>query len=95
MKKFFVFLFVITITFSNKVCAFNISASSAVLINEETKAVIYEKNAYKKMPMASTTKIMTAICAIENMNTNIPIKVDDKAIGIEGSSIYLEKLSHL
>ena len=91
MKKFFVFLFAFTIIFSQEVYALNISASSAVLINEETKTVIYEKNAYKKMPMASTTKIMTAICTIENMNTNIPIKVDDRAIGIEGSSIYLEK----
>ncbi len=71
--------------------ALSVSASSAVVIDGVSGHIIYEKNAYKKMPMASTTKIMTAICTIENINTNIPITVDDRAVGVEGSSIYLEK----
>ena len=89
MKNFFMFLFIFIMFTPQITQAVNISASSAILISDEN--IIYEKNAYKKMPMASTTKIMTAICAIENTNTNMPIRVDDKAVGIEGSSIYLEK----
>ena len=68
-----------------------VSGKSAVVIEAETGEIIYQKNAHAPLPMASTTKIMTAICAIENTNTNFPIRVSDTAVGIEGSSIYLQK----
>ena len=68
-----------------------LSAKSAVLIETSTKKVLYEKNAYAQMPMASTTKIMTAICALENLEPQKVIKVAPEAVGIEGSSIYLAK----
>lgn len=68
-----------------------ISAKSAILIETSTGKVLYEKNAYSRMPMASTTKIMTAICALENLDSEKVIKVADEAVGIEGSSIYLSK----
>ena len=74
-----------------KVLAIGTSAVSAVLIETSANRVIYQKNAHKKMPMASTTKIMTAICAIEAGNIDRFVKVDDRAVGIEGSSIYLQK----
>ncbi len=67
------------------------SAKSAVLIEKHTGEIIYEKNAHQRLPMASTTKIMTAICAIESGMLNKKIEIDDRAVGIEGSSIYLEK----
>lgn len=67
------------------------SAVSAIVIETSTNSVVYEKNAYSKMPMASTTKIMTAICAIESGNVDRVVRVNDKAVGIEGSSIYLAK----
>ena len=44
----------------------DISASSAVVINKDTKEIVFEKNAYEKRSMASTTKIMTSILAIES-----------------------------
>lgn len=66
-----------------------VSAASAILIDAQTGKVIYEKNADRKMPMASTTKIMTAICTLENINSNVPITVNSDAAGIEGSSVYL------
>ena len=43
----------------------SLSAKSAILINALTNEVIYEKNAYEKRGMASTTKIMTALLTIE------------------------------
>lgn len=89
-KKFIAISIFLVISFGTfRAYALNISAASAVLINSQTGNAVYEKNADKKMPMASTTKIMTAICAIENTNTNMPVKIDSRAAGIEGSSIYL------
>ena len=69
----------------------SVSAKAAVVIEAESGNIIYSKNHNQKLPMASTTKIMTAICAIESINTNIPITISDKAVGIEGSSVYLKK----
>lgn len=59
-------------------------------------AVLYEKNADCAMPMASTTKIMTALIIAEECDLNEVISVPQEAVGVEGSSIYLkygEKLS--
>lgn len=69
--------------------ALGISAHSAVVIDSLTGDVIYEKNAYERRRMASTTKIMTAICALENGNPDDMVKVHPNAVGVEGSSMYL------
>lgn len=92
MKKFTIFLLcAITAFFPyTKAHAIDVSAASAVLIDALSEKIIYEKNAYAKMPMASTTKIMTAICAIENADLDRKIIVNSAAIGTEGSSIYLK-----
>ena len=74
-----------------KICAIGTSAVSAIVIETSGNTIIYEKNAHKKLPMASTTKIMTALCAIEAGNIDRTITVDDRAVGIEGSSIYLAR----
>ena len=44
----------------------DISAECAVVINSVTNEIIFEKNAFKKHSMASTTKMMTSILAIES-----------------------------
>ena len=68
-----------------------LSAKSAILINAHTNEVIYEKNAYERRGMASTTKIMTALLAIEigNLQKTVVAKEDD--VRIEGTSIGLKK----
>lgn len=66
-----------------------LSAHSAVLMDADSGQVFYEKNANTRLPMASTTKIMTALCAVELGKLTDVIKVDARAVGIEGSSIYL------
>ena len=43
-----------------------VSAESAIVMNALTGEVVFSKNPYEKRGIASTTKIMTAICAIEN-----------------------------
>ncbi len=55
-----------------------------------TGRVFYSKNANKRLPMASTTKILTAIAAIENVkDLDKKHKTPKEAVGVEGSSIYL------
>lgn len=76
--------------------AADVSARSAILIEADTGEVIFEKNSHERLPMASTTKIMTALVALENGDCDKKISVSPKACGIEGSSIYLtagEKLT--
>lgn len=67
----------------------SVSASSAVLIEAESGRVLYEKDADKRRPMASTTKIMTALVALENADLDMSVKIPMEAVGIEGSSVYL------
>lgn len=70
---------------------FGTSARSAVLYLPECDTFIYSKNADTPMPMASTTKIMTALVAIESCDLSEIVEVDDSAIGVEGSSAYLKR----
>ncbi len=72
------------------VCALtDVSAQSAVLIEMSTGDTIYEKNAHSRLPMASTTKIMTAVTALEHGDITKIVSVNPSACGVEGSSIYL------
>ncbi|MGN0818322.1 MAG: D-alanyl-D-alanine carboxypeptidase family protein, partial [Candidatus Coproplasma sp.] len=55
-----------------------------------TDSLLHEKNSDARMPMASTTKIMTALIVIEDCELDEVITVPDQAVGTEGSSIYLK-----
>ncbi|MCL2774137.1 MAG: D-alanyl-D-alanine carboxypeptidase [Oscillospiraceae bacterium] len=67
-----------------------VDAQSAILIDATNVDVIFELNAHQRLPMASTTKIMTAIVAIES---GVPldkiVTIAKEMTGIEGTSIYL------
>lgn len=66
-------------------------ARGMVLLEGNTNQVLYEYHSNKSLPMASTTKIVTAIVAIENYpDLDKVVKVSDNAVGIEGTSIYLK-----
>lgn len=69
----------------------SLSAKSAILINALTNEVIYEKNAYEKRGMASTTKIMTALLTIEKGNLHKTCVAKDEDVRIEGTSIGLKE----
>lgn len=70
----------------------NSSASSAYVYEIDGGRVFYEKNATDKRALASTTKIATAITVIENCkDLDAVVKVDKRAVGIEGTSIYLRE----
>ena len=65
------------------------SAKAAVVIDSLTGEVLYEHNAYDRLPMASTTKIMSAVVALENSDLDESFTVDPEAIKVEGSSMGL------
>lgn len=93
MKKYFcliVFIF-FSVSFLPKADALNVSAQYACVIDGITGRVLFEKNAYEKHSMASTTKIMTALIALENGNKDDIVTVSKNAAGTEGSSIYLKQ----
>jgi D-alanyl-D-alanine carboxypeptidase (penicillin-binding protein 5/6) len=52
--------------------------------------LLLAKDGDKRLPMASTTKVVTAITVIENCDIKQTIAVSPKAVGVEGSSIYLQ-----
>ena len=74
------------------------ATESAIVIELHTGRVLYESNADQQKPMASTTKILTAITVIENVDDlDKIVTVPKSCVGIEGSSIYLiegEELSY-
>ncbi len=65
-----------------------ISASAAILLDAETGAVLYEKNADAQMSIASTTKILTALTALETAPLQKEVTVTEAHM-VEGSSMYL------
>ena len=88
LKKFITFILIICM-YSKPAYALETSAEGCVVISGDTRQIIYNDNAFEKMGMASTTKIMTAIVALENGNTSDIFTVSDNAQNQEGSSIYL------
>lgn len=96
MKKFIRLIlsaFVILSNFSMHVKAEakkpEVSAKACVLIEEKTGRIVYEKNSSQKLPMASTTKIMTTLLCLESGNLDDEFIVDSEAIKVEGSSMGL------
>lgn len=69
--------------------AADVSAASAILIEASTGTPLYEKDADRRLPMASTTKIMTALVVLERTRPDTEIRVPDAACGVEGSSVCL------
>ena len=69
----------------------NISAECAILVDASSGCVLYEKNAEQRHLIASTTKIMTAIVALEKAeDLDATVTIPDDWMGVEGSSMYLQ-----
>ncbi|MGX6442621.1 D-alanyl-D-alanine carboxypeptidase family protein [Neobacillus sp. K501] len=78
----------------------SVSARGAILMEQESGRILFEKDAHTKRRIASITKIMTALLAIESGKMDEMVKVSDQATRAEGSSVYLKpgeeiKLAHL
>ncbi len=68
-----------------------LSAQKAIVLDAATGRVIYEKDADSRSLIASTTKIMTALVVCEQCNVLDRMRIPKEAVGIEGSSMYLQE----
>ena len=95
-KKLFILLIIAALIFSlftlyiSSEEPFSISAKAAALYVPEHDRFIYLKNPDEKLGMASTTKIMTALIALESLDEDEVLIADEKTCGIDGSSLYLK-----
>lgn len=87
--KVSVILGVFLLCFSFNTYAAETSAKSAVLINADTFSVLYNHNMSERLPMASTTKIMTALILAEQNTPQKTITVTENMVRVEGSSMGL------
>jgi len=68
-----------------------ITADAAILMDLDTGAVFYARNADEELPMASTTKIMTALLVLDSLDLDEKVKVPATAIGVPGSNAGLRR----
>jgi len=95
MRKITMFLLVFILAFchfgitASAIDVLSVSAKSAVVICTDTREVLFEKSAKQKMPMASTTKIMTALILAEQPDLSKTVEVTKQMVTVEGSSMGL------
>ncbi len=90
MKKITALLIVFFIVLNISVKTSALSAKAAVVINGDTGEILFSKNADSRLPMASTTKIMTALLLCENADLNETIVTTREMVTVEGSSMGLQ-----
>lgn len=91
-KRIIAFLTVCFIALLNDIPAYasvNVSAQSAVLMCANNGEILYSRNADKQLSMASTTKIMTSLLALEAAMPETEITVTKEMVSIEGTSMGL------
>ena len=70
--------------------SYNTSAKAMCVMEASSQRVPAQKNSSAQLPMASTTKIMTAITAIESgVDLDKVFEISPKAVGVSGTSLYL------
>lgn len=91
IKKFisFVFIIIFTVLRASALNASDVSAECAVVLSEQTGEILFEKNPHKQHSMASTTKIMTSLLAVESGKLQNEISISEKMLKVEGTSMGL------
>ena len=89
MKKIIVIL--IVLLSMDNVRAISTSATSAILMDTDNNIIIYENNIHKVRSVASISKIMTAVLAVESGKLDDKIVVDDVISSAYGSAIYIKQ----
>lgn len=78
----------------------DLNAKSAILMDADSKRVLYEKDAYRQLPMASTTKIMTCLLALEKADMKDVVEFSQNAVSMpkvhlgarKGTKFYMEDM---
>ena len=87
----FIFLFNFNISFASEENPLKLNARSCVVIDRTSKQILFGKNEYNKVKMASTTKIMTATIILENCDLEKTVTVSKKAARTGGSRLGLKE----
>ena len=95
MQKLALFVIIFSLVFCSCIVSVSasenitVSAKSAIVMCMDTNEVLLEKSAMLKLPMASTTKIMTALILAEQPDLSKTVKVTKQMVTVEGSSMGL------
>ncbi len=89
MKKLIVLFFLLCIPFSVK--AIGTSATSAILMDQDSGRILYVNNIHEVRSVASISKVMTAILAVESGKLKNKVTIGDEISGAHGSGIYIKK----
>lgn len=79
--------YITTLETSSNLESINLSSKYCLVLERSTNTVLFEQNGYDKTAMASTTKIMTAIIALENSNLTDMVSISKKAAHTGGSTL--------
>lgn len=90
MKKLAKLIFVYVFSFTAYFGVTQAASASYAVIDADTGRLLFGSSPHVKMPIASLTKMWTALVAIENADINMEVTVSNEAALTEGSSIYLE-----
>ena len=89
MKRVILFVLMILVLFSMP--SYAKATNSMVLIEASTARILASENANDRLPMASLTKIMTALVVLNSVeDLDKTVLIDKRSVGIEGSSMYLK-----
>lgn len=94
MKKM-LFVFLLFFLFPFQVFAFETSASSAILMDRKSGRILYSKNMHQVRSVASISKIMTAILALESGKANEEVTIGEEVLKSYGSGIYIHVGEHM
>ena len=87
---FFIFNFNVRYIFASEENSLNLNARSCIVLDRTSKKILYGKNEYNKVKMASTTKIMTATIILENCDLDKTVTISKKAASTGGSRLGLK-----
>lgn len=95
MKKILFILFVTLFFLPLNVRAYETSATSAILMDTDSNRILYAKNIHNKRSIASISKIMTAVLAIESGKLNDVVTIGEEIEDAYGSGIYIKQQEHI
>lgn len=89
-KKIIIFMFLLCVMLPSNASSLSLSCRSCVLMDSDSGRVLYQKDKDNPRLIASITKIMTAILAIESGRLDEIVTVGEEVLTMYGSNIYIE-----
>ena len=89
MKKWLLVLIMLVLVIPNKAKAIETSARCAILMDTDSNRIMYAKNIHEVRSVASISKIMTAILAVESGKLDETVLIGDEILDAYGSAIYI------